>query len=118
MKRASRSLRIAAWLVTISYGVAAPVTAFAEFRAATLSQRFGYPPEFIYLVCAVQLACVAGFFMASLAPWAAAGLTVITLGAVASHVVIGSPVAAIPALVYTVVQVWLGIKSRTQRLFS
>jgi len=110
----SRPVRVAAWFLAISYGVGSPLTAWIEFRSATISQRFDYSAEFIYLICAVQLVCVFGLFVRSLAPWAAAGFTVITLGALVSHLRIGSPLTAIPAVVYTAIQVWYGLKTRAK----
>jgi hypothetical protein len=66
----------------------------------------------IYLVCIVQVVCAASVLVRRLAPWAAAALTVTTLGAVASHVRIGSPMTALPALIYTAVQLWFGFRTR------
>jgi hypothetical protein len=43
---------------------------------------------------------------------ATAALTVVTLGAIASHLRIESPSTALPALAYTLVQVWVGLESR------
>ena len=51
-----RWIRIAAWFLAISYGIAAPLTAVAEFRGQALSQRFGLPSELIHFTCAMQLA--------------------------------------------------------------
>lgn len=48
----------------------------------------------------------------SLTPWAAAGLTLITLGAVVSHLRIASPSTALPAVAYTALQVWVGLERR------
>lgn len=106
---------ITAVFLAISYGVGAPLAAFSEFQQHLLSGRFHYLPAFIYFVCVVQFACAFGLLVRRLAPWAAAVLTVTTLGAVASHVRIGSPQAAVPAVIYTVVQVWYGLSSRRLR---
>jgi hypothetical protein len=106
-----RRVRLAAAFLAISYGIGAPLTAFIEYRSHALSQRFNYPPELIYLTCAVQLACAMGVLVRPLAPWAVAVLTVITLGAMAAHLQIGSPLTALPALLFTVVQVWFGLNS-------
>lgn len=108
MAQRERWLRIAAGFLSISYGIGAPLTAYAELTGHVLSQRFGYPSEFIYVICAVQLVCAIGILVRRLAPWAAGAFTVITLGAIASHFRIGSPTTAIPALVYTVIQIWYG----------
>jgi len=107
-----RRTRIAARFLAVSYGLGAPVAAFFELRGHTLSQRFSLPPELVYLACAVQLLCAVGVLIRRLAPWAAAALTVTTLGAIASHLRIGSPLTALPAALYTLVQVWFGLRSR------
>ena len=115
MSRASireRSVRAAAWFLALSYGLGGPMTAFLEFRSHTLSERFDLPPALIYLTCTVQLVCSIGVLVRPLAFWAAAALSVITLGAIGSHVKIGSPETAVTAVVFTAVQVWFGLMSR------
>jgi uncharacterized membrane protein YphA (DoxX/SURF4 family) len=107
-----RWVGIAAGFLAVSYGLGAPWTAFIEYREQVLSQRFDLPPELIYFTCAVQLACSIGVLIRPVASWAAAALTVITLGAIASHLRIASLVTAVPALFYTAVQIWFGLKSR------
>jgi len=107
-----RSARVAAWFLAISYGLGAPVTAFIEYRGSTLSDRFDLPPALIYITCIVQIVSSFGVLLRPLATWAAAALTVTTLGAVASHVRIGSPETAVTAIVYTVIQIWFGLMSR------
>lgn len=109
-----RSVRIVAWFLALSYGLGAPVTAFLELRSHTISERFDLPPALIYLTCVVQLVCAIGVFVRPLASWAAAALTVITLGAFASHLRIGSPETSVAAVVYSAVQVWFGLKSRAR----
>lgn len=109
-------VRVAAGFLALSYAVGAPVTAYIEYAHHTLSQRFGYPPAFIYLICAVQLVCSIGVLVRPLASWAAAALTVITLGAIASHLRIGSPQTALAAIVYTAVQVWFALESRAAKV--
>ena len=111
-----RWIRVAAVFLAVSYAVGAPLTAYIEYANHTFSQRFGYPPAFIYLICAVQVVCSIGVLVRPLASWAAAALTVITLGAIASHLRIGSPVTALPAIVYTAVQVWFGVERRAKKL--
>lgn len=98
-----------------SYGIGAPWTALLEVRGAIFSERFDVPPPLIELTCVVQVVAAVGLFSRRFAPWAAAALTVITLGAIAAHFRIGSPATALPALVYTAVQVWLGLESRALR---
>lgn len=107
-----RSLRIVGGFLAISYGIGAPVTAIAELRSAALSERFGLPPELIYLTCAVQLACAPAVLVRALAPWAALALTAVTIGAIGAHLNTESPVRAIPAVLYTGLQIWFGIRNR------
>jgi hypothetical protein len=113
-----RSLRIAGWFLAISYGIGAPVTAIAELRSAALSERFGLPPELIYLTCAVQLASASAVLVRALAPWAALALTAVTVGAIGAHLNTEAPVRAIPAVFYTVLQIWFGIENRSPRSTS
>jgi putative Ca2+/H+ antiporter (TMEM165/GDT1 family) len=113
-----RSLRIAGWFLAISYGIGAPVTAIAELRSAALSERFGLPPELIYLTCAVQLASASAVLVRALAPWAALALTAVTVGAIGAHLNTEAPVRAIPAVLYTVLQIWFGIENRSPRSTS
>lgn len=107
-----RSSRVVAWFLAISYGVGAPLMAIAEHGSQLFSQRFDLPPELIYLTCVVQFACAIGVLVRPLAAWAAVGLTVTTLGAIASHLKIGSPGTAMPALLYTVLQMWFWYRTR------
>ena len=107
-----RWVRVAAGFLALSYALGGPLTAFAEYRSQALSQRFDLPPELIYLTCAIQLVCSIGVFVRRFAPWAAALLTVVTLGAIASHLRIGSPVTALTAVFYTAIQVWFGLETR------
>jgi hypothetical protein len=110
-----RLLRIAGWFLSISYGLGAPVTAIAELRSGALSERFGLPPELIYLTCAVQLASAPAVLVRALAPWAALALTAVTVGAIGAHLNTESPARAIPAVLYTGLQVWFGIRSHSAR---
>jgi DoxX-like protein len=109
-----RSVRVTAWFLAVSYGLGGPLTAILEFRSHTLSERFDLPPSLIYLTTAVQILGAIGVLVRPLALRAAAALTVVTLGAIAAHLKIGSPETAIIAVVYTVVQIWFGVMSRTQ----
>jgi len=111
-KLQERWVRVAAGFLALSYAIGAPLTAYIEYTGHVLSVRFGLPPALVYLTCAVQLLASIGVLVRSLAPWAAAALTVITVGAIASHLKIGSPLTALPAVVYTVIQVWFGLRSR------
>ncbi len=113
MKRTfqARALRPTAWLLALCYGIGAPLAAFLEVRGHALSQRFDLPQALIFGVCVLQLGCAVAVLVRRLAPWAAAALTPTTVGAIASHIRIGSPVTALPALFFTVVQVWFGVMS-------
>jgi DoxX-like family len=111
-ERRAGIIRWAGWCLAVSYGVGAPVTAILELGSHLLSRKFDYPPALILLVCGIQLACAAVILVPSLAPWAAAALTVTTLGAVASHIRIGSPATAVPAALFTALQLWYGLKMR------
>jgi hypothetical protein len=106
-----RWLRVAGWFLAISYGIGAPVTAIAELRGPALSEKFGLPSELIYLTCAIQLASSPALLIRPLARWPALALTIVTVGAIGAHLYIGSPLAAVPALFYTAVQIWFGVKS-------
>ena len=107
-------LRIASWLLAISYFIGAPLVAFLEYNDQVFSQRFDLPAELIFVTCAVQLVSSIGVLIPRFASWAAAALTVTTLGAIASHIRIGSPMTAIAAVVYTVIQVWHGLAWRSK----
>lgn len=108
----ARWARRAAWFLAVSYGIGAPLAAVLEVRSHVLSHRFDYPSGLILGVCALQLLCAIGVLIRRLAPWAAAALTLTTLGAMVSHFRIGSPLTALPALLFTIVQVWFGLVSR------
>lgn len=102
--------RIVGCFLVISYAVGSPAFAIVEARTGLLSQRFDYSPEFLYLVSGVQFLCSFTLFVRSVAPWSTAVLTVISVGAIVSHLKINSPVTSLPALVYTVLQVWYGLR--------
>jgi hypothetical protein len=87
------------------------VAALLEIRGHVFSDRFDYPSAFILAVCAIQLACAAVILIPRFAVWAAAVLSVTTVGAIASHIRIGSPDRAVPALLFTLLQLWYGIAS-------
>jgi cytochrome bd-type quinol oxidase subunit 2 len=108
----ARWLRRTAWFLALSYGIGAPLAAVLEVRRHVLSQRFDYPPALILGVCVLQLGCAFAVFGRRLAPWAAAALTLTTLGAIVSHIRIGSPWTALPAVFFTIVQVWFGVVSQ------
>ena len=104
-----RLMRGISWFLAISYFIGAPLTAFLEYKGQTFSERFDYPPELIYVTCTVQFICAMGVLIPRFAAVSAAALTVTTLGAIASHLKIGSPLTVLPALFYTAIQVWFGI---------
>ncbi|WP_354696717.1 DoxX family protein [Elongatibacter sediminis] len=101
---------IAGWFLTLSYVIGAPVYAIIEANSGLFSERFDYSPGFLYLVSIVQFACALVLFVRSLAPWASAILTALALGAVYSHVSIGSPLTSLPAIAYVFIQIWYGIR--------
>lgn len=107
-----RLLRSVGGFLAVSYGIGAPWAGVLEYRSQVLSLRLDIPPVLVYLTCAVQLACAIGVLVRPVASWAAAALTVTTLGAIALHLRTGSPLTAIPAVFFTVVQVWFGLKRR------
>ncbi len=76
---------------------------------ALFSERFGYLPEFLYLVSITQFVCALLLFVRFLAHSSSGILTVLSLGAGVSHLKINSPVTALPALGYTAIQIWYGV---------
>jgi hypothetical protein len=107
--------RIAGWFLTLSYAIGSPAFAIVEARTGAASQRFDYPPEFLYLVASAQFCCSLVLFRPVLAPWSIVVLTVLSIGAVASHFRIDSPVTSLPAVGYTVLQIWYGARVYRQR---
>ena len=107
----TRILRIVAWFLAVFYIVGVPVVAYLEFHDQLLSHRFDLPATLIYFTCVVQILCAPALLVRKLAPWAAVALSVITIGAIGSHLRIGSPVTTIPALIATATQVWFGVRS-------
>jgi hypothetical protein len=101
---------ITGWFLTLSYAVGSPAYAIVEARTGMFSERFDYPAEFLYLVSGIQFLCALVLFVRYLAPWSSAILTVIAIGAMASHFRIGSPLTALPALAYALIQAWYGIR--------
>jgi hypothetical protein len=97
---------IAFWFLFLSYVVGSPAFAIVEARTGIFSERFEYPAEFLYLVSGMQVVCALALFVRSIAPWSIVVLTVISLGAVFSHFRIDSPVTSLPAVAYTVIQIW------------
>ena len=107
-----RAERIVAWVLAVSYWVGVPIAVAMEYRTGFMSARFGFPPAFVYAVSAAQFVLAAGLLVPRFLVASGVALTVITLGAVASHLRIGSPLTALPALAYTLVQLWLIFRAR------
>lgn len=102
--------RIVGWFLVLSYAAGSPVFAIVEARTGAISARFGYSPEFLYLVSVTQVVCALMLFSRRFAPWGVAVLTVLSVGAVASHFRIDSPITSLPALAYTAIQIWYGFR--------
>ena len=107
-----RSVTIARWFLAITYAVAAPVSAALELHRHLFSQRFDIPPSMLYLAAATQAVCVPLLFSARWASRAAWILTVVTIVSIGGHFRVGSPLTAIGAVVFTVVQVWFSVLVR------
>jgi hypothetical protein len=105
-----RLVGFVAGFLAVSYGVGAPLAAVLEFQHQVFSARFGVSPLLVYLTSAVQFMSAVGVLIRPVASWGAAALTVTTLGAIAAHVRIGSPLTAGPAVAYTVLQIWFGLE--------
>lgn len=103
--------RPVAWLLAVSYGVGSPVVAVLEYRDALLSQRFDLPSWLIYLTSVVQVVCLPALFSRRYASGAAILLSVLTLGAMGAHLRIGAPQTALPALIFTVLQLWFAART-------
>lgn len=99
-----------AWFLAVSYVAAAPVMVVLESRDALFSQRFDLPAWLIYGTVVVQVVSVVLIVSERHAQKAALVLSATTLGALFSHIRIGSPLTAIPALAFTVVQLWLAVQ--------
>ena len=108
--RADKWQSIAGWFLFVSYAIGSPAFAIVEAKTGLLSQRFDYPPEFLYVVSGTQFICSLALFARKLAPWSVIVLTVLSVGAVFSHFRIDSPVTALPALAYTAIQMWYGFR--------
>jgi hypothetical protein len=104
-----KSLQVVYWFLFLSYVLVSPAMIVVEYREHFVSERFGYVPEFIYLVAAVQVLCALLLLSRALAIWSLVILTVLSAGAVWSHISIASPLTGLPALAYTALQIWLGI---------
>lgn len=99
-------IRITGRFLFLSYFICGPGFAIADFYTGIFSERFGYPSVFIYLIGLTQFACSIALFSRRTAAWSLAVLTVICIGAIASHLMINSPLTALPALGYACLQIW------------
>jgi len=108
--RVDRWESVAGWFLFLSYAIGAPAFAIVEARTGVFSGRFNYSPEFLYLVSAAQFVCSLVLFVRALAPWSVVLLTSITVGAVISHLRMDSAITALPAFMYTAIQIWYGIR--------
>ena len=104
----SRWQRVAGWFLFVSYTIGSPIFAIVEAKTGVFSERFNYPPNFLYFVSAVQFICALALFRRAIAPWSTVILTVLSIGAVASHLRINSVATSLPALIYTAIQIWYG----------
>jgi len=105
---------VAGWFLLLSYAIGSPAFAIVEAKTGIFSERFSYPSVFLYFISATQFVCALALFVRVIAPWSTAILSVITLGAVFSHLRIDSAITALPALLYTVIQIWYGNRVRGQ----
>jgi hypothetical protein len=112
----AKTLRIVAWILAATYLVGAPVAGFLEYSGQMLSQRFDLPPPLIYATCTAQAILAVGLLSSRYAIWSAGLLTVLAVGAVGSHLRIGSALTALPALAYVAVQLWFITAVRRARM--
>jgi len=117
MKNRNRTrVRVVVWVVAISYMIGAPVAVYLELHGHTLSERFDLPAGLIYFTSAIQFVCSIVLLLPRFTILSSALLTLIALGAVASHLRIGSPLTALPALAYVAVQIWIIVVERRHRV--
>lgn len=93
-----RNVNVACWFLIESYGVSAPAFGVSEYCGQVWSARFGYSPAFIYLLSFSQFVWAIALLVPKPAILSLAVFTVISLGAVGSHVVTGLPLTAISPL--------------------
>lgn len=104
----SKSQQVTGWFLFLSYVLGSPAMMVAEYHSGLLSERFGYPPTFIYFVGLAQFICVLVMPFRPFAVWSLLALTVLSVGAVWSHLKIGFPITGLPSVGYTALQVWFG----------
>ena len=105
-----RWANLAGWFLVVTYGLGALVFALLEYFGQVMSARFDYPPLFIYLVSLIQVLCSVALLFPRWVLLSLAVFTILSLGAVASHFRIGSPITSLPAAAYTVIQIWLAYR--------
>lgn len=107
---ANRWQAVAHWFLLISYTAGSAAFAIGEAMTGIFSERFDYPPEFLYLVAGMQIICALLLRVRAAALWSIAVLTILAIGAAYSHFRIGSPMTSIPALAYIAIQAWYGLR--------
>lgn len=103
-------VRLAVGFVALSYAVGAPVAVLMEYRYGMVSGGLGLPGQVVLLAAAVQLCCSVAILFRVTANLATAALTVISIAVAVSYIRGGATLASVPALAYSVVQVWLGLR--------
>ena len=106
----STRVRMAAWFLFISYFFGALAFLVAEFRGHLLTNLFGYSLLFIYFIKTIQFVCSLLLFSKRLRLLSVVILTILSMGAVGSFIRIESTLAGLPALGYTILQVWFGVQ--------
>ena len=105
-----RCLRAVGWFLFLSYLLGAPAMALAELKYHLLSEWFGYTPGFIYSVKITQFFCALLLLSPRYSALSLAGLTVFSLGAFVSQLMVHAPLAGLPPLAYSALQIWLGVQ--------
>lgn len=93
----------------MSYGLGSSAALMIELRNQLFSTRFDVPQELLFLVLPIQVVCAVGVLTKRYAPLAAGVLSMTTVGAALAHFRIGSPLTAVPAIGYTILQLWFAI---------
>ena len=75
-------------------------------------KHFGYPVQFMYFIGACEVAGALGLFLRQTAWLAAAGLALIMVGAIGTHILNPPVLRAIPALVLLVLSVTVAVLHR------
>jgi len=104
----SKWVRVVGWFLFLSYFLGSPAFALAEFRSHLLTDMFGYSVAFIYLSKAAQFVCALLLWSKRFRLLSIGVLTITAIGAFVSFLNSPSPLAGLPAMGYTLLQVWLG----------